>query len=101
MYTPGLHDPEKEVARMSTFLLIFGLAALLIVGGMRGSLHLRTHRISTGRRLSGLRRFHAAQSNYTTEDEMSHRARKIVITLIILLVMLSVIILSALNAVNH
>jgi len=86
---------------MSTFLLIFGLAALLIVGGMRGSLHLRTHRISTGRRLSGLRRSHTAHSNYTTEDEMSHRARKILITLILLLVMLSVIILTASNAVIH
>jgi len=101
MYTPGLDDPGKEVAHMSTFLLIFGLAALLIVGGMRGSLHLRTHRISTGRRLSGLRRSHTAHSNYTTEDEMSHRARKILITLILLLVMLSVIILTASNAVIH
>ena len=56
---PGLYDPEKEIARMITFLFIFGLAAFLIVGGTRGSLHLRTHRVSTGRRLSGLRRSYA------------------------------------------
>jgi hypothetical protein len=42
---------------MIAFLFIFGLAALLVVGGIRGSLHLRPHRrVSTGRRLSGLRR---------------------------------------------
>jgi len=86
---------------MSTFLLIFGLAALLIVGGMRGSLHLRPHHMPTGRRLSGLRRFHAAQSNYTTEDEMSQRARKALIILILFLSMLSVIIITLLNAVIH
>ncbi len=87
---------------MSTFLLIFGLAALLIVGGMRGSLHLRPHHMPTGRRLSGLRRFHAAQSNYTTEDdEMSQRARKALIILILFLIMLSVIIITLLNAVIH
>jgi len=86
---------------MITFLLIFGLAALLVVGGMRGSLHLRTHRMSTGRRLSSLRRAHAAPMNYMTEDEMSHRARKTVIILILLLVMLSVIIINLLNAVIH
>ena len=101
MYTTGLHDPETEIARMITFLLIFGLAALLVVGGMRGSLHLRTHRMSTGRRLSGLRRSHAAQMNDMTEDEMSHRARKAVIILILLLAMLSVIIINILNAVIH
>ena len=48
----GLHDPEKEIVRMMiTFLLFFGLATLLVVGGVRVSLHLHTHYISTGRRL--------------------------------------------------
>jgi hypothetical protein len=86
---------------MSTFLLIFGLAALLVVGGMRGSLHLHPHRMSTGRRLRGLRRSHAAPMNDTSEDEMSHRARKVLIILILLLVMLGVIIINILNTVIH
>ncbi len=93
---------------MIAFLFIVSLAALLVVGGIRGSLHLRTHRLSTGRRLSGLRRAYAAPMAYTTaansrgaESKSSHYTRKAVVTLIPLLVMLSVIIVNAINAVIH
>ena len=93
---------------MITFLVTVGFAALLVVGGMRGSLHLRTHRLSTGRRLSGLRRAYAAPMAYTTaansrraESKSSHYMRKAFVILLLLLVMLSVIIVSAINAVIH
>jgi hypothetical protein len=80
---------------MIAFLFIFGLAALLVVGGIRGSLHLRPHRrVSTGRRLSGLRRVYTAPMHYTTEeDASSHYTRKAAVTLILLLFILSVIII--------
>ena len=83
---------------MTALLLFFGLTALLIVGGVRGSLRLRTHRLSTGRRLSGLRRSYAAPMNDTTEDEISRHYRKAWVTLILLLVVVSVIIINTLNA---
>ena len=83
---------------MTAFLVFFGLAALLVVGGVRGSLGLRPHRLSTGRRLSGLRRSYAAPMNDTTEDEISHHYRKAWVTLILLLVVVSVIIINTLNA---
>jgi hypothetical protein len=88
---------------MIAFLFIFGLAALLVVGGIRGSLHLRPHRrVSTGRRLSGLRRVYTAPMHYTTEeDASSHYTRKAAVTLILLLFILSVIIINALSAVIH
>ena len=104
---PGLHDPEKERVRMIAFLFIFGLAAFLIVGGMRGSLHLRTHRVSTGRRLSGLRRSYAVPIGYqaTTDsrvaDETTHYTRKAVAISILILVMLSVILIGALSTFIH
>ena len=90
---------------MIAFLFTFGLAALLVVGGIRVSLHLRTARLPTRRRLSGLRRAYAAPMDYTTdansrvaEDKSSHYARKVFVTLILILVMLSVIIVNAINA---
>ena len=83
---------------MITFLVIFGLAALLVVGGVRGSLRLCPHRLLTGRRVSGLRRSHAAPMGYTTGDEMSRYARKAWVTLILILVVVSVIIINAINA---
>ncbi len=93
---------------MIAFLFTFGLAAFLVVAGMGASLHLRTPRLSTGRRLSGLRRAYAAPMGYTTaansrrtEDKSSRYARKVFVTLILLLVMLSVIIVNAINAVIH
>ena len=95
---PGIHDLEKEIARMTAFLVFFGLAALLVVGGVRGSLHLRPHRLSTGRRVSGLRRSYAAPMHYTTGDETSHYYRKALITSI--LVMLSVIVIIIINTLN-
>ena len=95
----GLHDPEKEIVRMMiTFLLFFGLATLLVVGGVRVSLHLHTHHIATGRRLSGLRPSYAAPMHYTTGYETSHYYRKALITLI--LVMLSVIVIIIINTLN-
>ncbi len=83
---------------MTAFLVFFGLTALLIVGGVRGSVRLRTHRLSTGRRVSGLRRSYAAPMNDTTEDEISHYYRKAFITL--MLVMLSVIVILVINTLN-
>lgn len=93
---------------MIAFLFAFGLAALLIVGGVRGSLRLRTHRMSPGRRLSGLRRSYAAPLDDTTaarsslaEDEMSRYTRKAWVILILILVMLSMIISNAISAFIH
>src|SRR5437016_4120845 len=57
---PGLHDPEEEIVRMIAFLVTFGLAALIVVGGVRASLRLRVPTMPTGRRLSGLRRSYSA-----------------------------------------
>ena len=83
---------------MSAFLVFFGLTALLIVGGVRASLRLRTHRLSTGRRVSGIRRSYATPMNYTTGEETSHYYRKAWIAL--LLVMLSVIVILIINTLN-
>jgi hypothetical protein len=92
---------------MIAFLFIFGLVAFLIVGGMRGSLHLRTHRVSTGRRLSGLRRSYTVPMGYRTTagsrgvDETTRYTRKTVVISILILVTLSVIVIGALNAFIH
>jgi hypothetical protein len=83
---------------MSAFLVFFGLTALLIVGGVRGCLQLRPHRLSTGRRVSGLRRSYATPMHDTTEAELSHYYRKTFIAL--LLVILSVIVVLAINTLN-
>ena len=83
---------------MTAFLVFFGLTALLIVGGVRGSLRLRPHRLSTGRRVSGLRRSYATLMNDTTGEETSHYYRKAWIAL--LLVILSVIVIIAINTLN-
>ena len=84
---------------MMTFLFIFGLAALLVVGGTRGSLYLRPHRLSTGQLLSGLRRSSATPMNHTQHDKkISHYYRKAWITLI--LVMLSVIVFIIIYTLN-
>ena len=104
---PGFQDPEKEIARMITFLFIFGLAAFLIVGGTRGSLHLRTHRVSTERRLSGLRRSYAVPMGYQTPadsraaEETTRYTRKTVAISILILVTLSVILIGALSTIIH
>jgi hypothetical protein len=93
---------------MVAFLFTIGFAALLVVGGTMVSLHLRTHRVAAGRRLSGLRRAYAAPMGYTTavnrrvaEDGSSHYARRAFVTSILLLVMLSVILIGVINAVIH
>jgi hypothetical protein len=83
---------------MITFLLFFGLATLLVVGGVRGCLYLRTHRIATGLHLSGLRPAYAAPMHDTTGDETSRYYRKALITLI--LVMLSVMVIIIINTLN-
>lgn len=90
------------------FLFIFCLAAALVVGGVMGSLHLRPHRVATGRRVSGLRRAYAAPMGYMTavnrrvaEDESSRYARKAFVTSILFLVLLSVILIGVMNAVIH
>ena len=91
---------------MIAFLFTFGFAALLVVGGIMVSLHLRTHRASTGRRLSSLRRSYAAPMGYMTamnsraaEDESSRYARKAFVTSILLL--LRVILIGVISAVSH
>jgi hypothetical protein len=104
---PGFHDPEEEIARMIAFLFTFGLTAFLVVGGIRGSLHLRTHRVSTGRRLSGLQRSYAVPMGYKTTtdsrgvDETTRYTRKTVAISILILLMLSVIIVGALSTFIH
>jgi hypothetical protein len=60
---------------MTAFLVFFGLTALLVVGGVRGS-----PRLSTGRRVSGLRRSYAAPMHDTTEDEIVRHSRKAWVT---------------------
>lgn len=93
---------------MIAFLLTFGLATLLAVGGMRASLRLRTPGMPTERSLSGLRRSYAAPMNYTTtekssasEDGMSRYTRKTIVFLILILVTLSVILMHAIGSVGH
>jgi hypothetical protein len=92
---------------MIAFLFILGLAAFLIVGGTRGSLHLRTHRTSTGRRLSGLRRSYAVPMGYKTTvdsrvtDETTRYTRKAVAISILILVTLSVFVIGALSTFIH
>ena len=90
---------------MIAFLFTFGLVAFLIVAGTRGSLHLRTHRVSTGR-LSGLRRSYAVPGYKTTADskeaeEMTRYTRKAAVISILIIVTLSVIIIGALNTFIH
>ena len=85
---------------MITFLLFFGLATLLVVGGVRGCLYLRTHRIATGQRLSGLRPAYAAPMHYTTGYETSRYYRKAWVILILLLVVVSVIVIFITNTLN-
>ncbi len=76
---PQVHDQGyitwRRKARMTAFLVFFGLTALLVVGGVRGSL-----RLSTGRRVSGLRRSYAAPKHDTTEDEIARHSRKAWVT---------------------
>jgi len=93
---------------MMAFLFILGLVAALVVGGVMGSLRLRTPRVATRRRASGLRRAYAAPMGYMTAvnsrrdgDVSSHYTRKAFVTSILLLVILSVILISAMNAVMH
>ncbi len=93
---------------MVAFLFTIGFAALLVVGGMMVSLHLRPHRVATGRRLSGLRRAYAAPMGYMTavnrrvaEDRSSRYTRRAFVTSILLLVMLSVILIGVITAVIH
>ena len=93
---------------MIAFLLTFGLAALLIVGGMKASLHMRTHRVSTRQRLSSLRRSYADPMGYKTgansslvQSEMTRYTRKALVISILILVMLSVIIMHALSTSIH
>lgn len=88
------------------FLFTFCFAALPIGAGLLVSLHLRPHRVATGRRLSGLRRAYAAPMGYTTavngrgaEDVGTRYARKAFVTSILLL--LRVILIGVISAVSH
>ena len=89
-------------------LFIFGLAATFVVGGVVGSLRLCTHNAATRRRLSGLRRAYVAPMGYIAavnrkgaEDMSSRYTRKALVTSMLLLVLLSVILIGAINAVMH
>jgi hypothetical protein len=91
---------------MIAFLVTFGLAALLVVVGVRASLRLRIPDIPTGQRLSGLRRSYSAPMGYTTpknigesEDVMSRYTRKAFVFSILILVLLSVIVIHAISLV--
>ena len=101
---------------MIAFLVTFGLAALIVVGGVRASLRLRVPGMPTGRRLSGLRRSYSAPlrrsyatpMDYTTpkniskfDDEMSSYPRKAFVFSILILAVLSVIIIHAISLAVH
>jgi hypothetical protein len=93
---------------MMAFLFSFGLAATLVVGGVLGSLRLRPHRVATRQRVSGLRRAYAAPMGYTTavnsrraEDVSTRYTRQALVTSILLLLLLSVILIGAIDAVMH
>ena len=93
---------------MIAFLVTFGLAALLVVVGVRASLRLRIPDIPTGQRLSGLRRSYSAPMVYTTpknirdyEGAMSRYPRKAFVFSILILVVLSVIIIHAISLAVH
>ena len=93
---------------MIAFLVTFGLAALIVVGGVRASLRLRVPTMPTGRRLSGLRRSYSAPMVYTTpknigesEDAMSRYSRKAFVFSILILVLLSVVVIRAISLVVH
>jgi len=93
---------------MMALLFILGLAATLVVGGVMGSLHLRPHRVATGWRVSGLQRAYTAPMGSMTamnrrvgEGRSSRYTRKAFVTSILLLVLLSVILISAMTAFMH
>jgi hypothetical protein len=92
---------------MIAFLFTFGLVAFLIVVGIRGSVHLRTHRVFTGRRLSGLRRSYTVPMGYKATvdsrvtDETTSYTRKAMVVSVLILVTLSVIVIGALSAFIH
>ena len=93
---------------MIAYLVFLGLAALIVVGGVRASLRLRVPGMPTGRRMSGLRRSYAAPMDYTTpkniskfDDEMSSYPRKAIVFSILILVVLSVIITHAISLAVH
>jgi hypothetical protein len=105
---PGLHNPEEEIVRMIAFLVTFGLAALIVVGGVRASLRLRVPGMPTERRLSGLRRSYSAPMVYTTpknisdyENAMSRYPLKAFVFTILILVMLSVLIIHTISLAVH
>ncbi len=92
---------------MIAFLFVFGLVTFLIVGGMRGSMYLHTHRVPIRRRLSGLRRSYAVPLNSKTPvdstetDETTHYTRKAVGISLLILVTLTVILIGALSTIIH
>ena len=84
---------------MTAFLVFFGLTAFLVVGGVRGSLHLRPHHIATGQHVSSLRRSSAAPRHDTQHDnKTSHYYRKAWITLVLVLLSVIVLIIAMLGA---
>ena len=93
---------------MIAYLVFFGLAALIVDGGVRASLRLRVPGMPTGQRLSGLRRSYSAPMVYTTpknigesEDMMSRYSRKAFVFSILILVLLSVVVIRAISMVVH
>jgi hypothetical protein len=92
---------------MNSFLLIFGLTAFLIVGGVWGSTRLYTHRVPTRRRWDGLQRSYAVPLGYKTGednsgvDETTRYTRKAVAISLLILVTLSVILIGALSTHIH
>jgi len=93
---------------MIAYLVFFGLAALIVVGGVRASLRLRVPGMPTGQRLSGLRRSYSAPMVYTTpkniskfDDEMSSYPRKAFVFTILILVMLSMFIIHMISLAVH
>ncbi len=90
---------------MDALLIIFLVAIVLSVGGTIISLLLFTHGSGYVSRPRSARRFYVAPKSYTTDTNISiedgesaRYARKAVATLVILLVILSTLIYSALHA---
>jgi hypothetical protein len=92
---------------MMTFLFFIGVAAVLIVGGTRGSLYLRTRRVSTGRRLGSLRRSYVVPVDYEATadselvDETTRYNRKMLGISLLFLGTVGVIIMGVLSVALH
>jgi hypothetical protein len=101
----GSKTEKRRLFSMDAFLITIMLAILLSVGGTIISLRLFAHRSERVSRPRSERRVYIAPSSYTTDtnisiedSETARYARKVMATLVILLVILSTLIYSAFHA---